>query len=485
MMMSKFTNKQINIILPILLFALAFITKFMFIDSRDVCVDEPFTIFNAQKSVLEIIKLPTQNEPNPPLFMLLLHWWMSLFGSSALSVRILPLLFNSATAVALFFIGKQLKDKWAGVLTSLIFILSTYHFYFGMETRAYSMLSFGTSLGLFAFLKLIENPESRKNVILLIVANFIIMYSHYFGLFALFAQFVIGLIYYKNKVFFKKIIIALITSAVLFVPMAIVFIGHFLKFTEGTVVRPPKWIFYFDELIYFTNGSFSMILIVLVILFGWLIKRLKYSSEEKKNLKIILLWWVVPFTAMFLISFKLPMFANRYVLFHTIGFFATIGLLVSMGKMSKTYRIIASLIVLVAIGARLRVNSKKFFYREVKNAVEKVKELKDENTLVVIHPAWANVGFMYYYAPEIFQDVEGFNEKQSLDNILPVYNKQMVQDHLKANPQYKRVVYYQDGSLFIDPKNSIKTYLKEEFTFQDSVFYPQCFFVSKFDLEQE
>ena len=65
--------------IPALLFIIAFFWKLLFINHRDICVDEPFTIFNAQKSIAGILKLPAEGEPNPPLFMIFVHAWIRLF----------------------------------------------------------------------------------------------------------------------------------------------------------------------------------------------------------------------------------------------------------------------------------------------------------------------------------------------------------------------------------------------------------------------
>src|ERR1035437_4241326 len=113
-----------NIYLPALLFLISFCWKLYYIGTRDICLDEPFTIFHAQFGVWDILKLPTQNEPNPPLFMLLVHFWIKVFGISSNSIRILPLLFNAATVVFIYFIGKKFFSLWSGILASGIFILS-------------------------------------------------------------------------------------------------------------------------------------------------------------------------------------------------------------------------------------------------------------------------------------------------------------------------------------------------------------------------
>ena len=185
-------NKLVNIIVPIVLFGVAFFWKFMNINVRDICLDEPFTIFNAQDSLLNIVKLPAQNEPSPPLFMLIMHFWIELFGISAESVRAVPVLFNALTAVVLFFTGKRIFNFWSGLTASAFFIFSTYHFFYGLDTRTYSMLSFATAASLYLIVALVKHPEKRHYLPLLVVSNLVLVYGHYFGWFVIFITGVIS-----------------------------------------------------------------------------------------------------------------------------------------------------------------------------------------------------------------------------------------------------------------------------------------------------
>ena len=250
---SKALQRFINVYLPIILFLIAFLWKFYYIDTRDICLDEPFTIFHAQHSLWDIIKLPANNEPNPPLFMVLLHFWIKLFGIEAGSVRILPLIFNALTAVFIYLIGKKFYSLPTALLASGIFILSTYHFYFALETRAYSLLSLATAASLYYFQSLIAKPESIRYLIALVVWNFILVYSHYFGWFVVFVQFIAGLLYLKERLVFRKVFIAIIATALLFTPMAVVFIKQFFKSSQGTWVLPPSRFEYVHQLYWFFN----------------------------------------------------------------------------------------------------------------------------------------------------------------------------------------------------------------------------------------
>ncbi|MDY0342400.1 MAG: hypothetical protein RBR28_02435 [Lentimicrobium sp.] len=46
-----------NWAIPLLLFSVGFLWKLFFISHRDICLDEPFTIFHAQQSISHILAL--------------------------------------------------------------------------------------------------------------------------------------------------------------------------------------------------------------------------------------------------------------------------------------------------------------------------------------------------------------------------------------------------------------------------------------------
>ncbi|MCD4683180.1 MAG: hypothetical protein K8R86_07855, partial [Bacteroidales bacterium] len=102
----KLINRQTiqNILIPGVLILVNFIIKFTVIGYRDICHDEPFTIFHAQMDLKSLFKL-FPNENNPPLFFIILHFWIAIFGISPLSVRFLPMIFSVLTIPVLYKTG--------------------------------------------------------------------------------------------------------------------------------------------------------------------------------------------------------------------------------------------------------------------------------------------------------------------------------------------------------------------------------------------
>ena len=87
-----------------------FIVCFLYIDSFPIALDEPFSIFHSQKSLPDLWEV-FKNENNPPLHFILLHFWIKWFGTTAMAVRSLSLVFSVLTIPALFKLGKKITER--------------------------------------------------------------------------------------------------------------------------------------------------------------------------------------------------------------------------------------------------------------------------------------------------------------------------------------------------------------------------------------
>src|ERR1700739_1627735 len=103
-MFSKSNSKNILFYFPLLLFALNVVLKVLYLTTAAIGHDEPFSIYHAQfniEDILHQIKKGVYGN-NPPLFEIILHYWIKLFGISPTSLRALPALFACLSPVALY-----------------------------------------------------------------------------------------------------------------------------------------------------------------------------------------------------------------------------------------------------------------------------------------------------------------------------------------------------------------------------------------------
>ena len=479
----KLTKENIlNLYIPVSLFLVAFVWKFLYIGVRDVCIDEPFTIFNAQLSLKEILLLPTKNEPNPPLFMLILHFWIKLFGISPYSVRIIPLLFNAMTPVFIYLTGKKISNYLGGVIAAGLFILSSYQFYFGMETRTYSLLLCATSAAIYYLFSVIQNPEKKLCLAGLIVSNVVLVYSHYFGFFVVFAEFLTALYYFRNRLVIKKILIALATTAVSFLPMWVILIKQFFLSKKQTWVKPPEASFYWREIVMFMNSKMVIWIALALICIGillWLARKRRKTYPDK--IVTLFFFWFIPYTLMFIVSAKVPMFENRYVMYNSIGLYLFVGTaLAFLFQEQKYLSILASALVLFFMGLSLQTKREFIAYRETQKAVDFVKEHTGKDFLTIVYPHWNDYEFAYYYDQEIFKDVRNFEPRLRDSLVYQVWSLDDAKTYL-AKFKNKKIAYFRGGSGYED----INRYLDSTYVRTDSASFSNCYFIYLYNLKPE
>jgi hypothetical protein len=479
------SEKYLNIYIPLFLVLAGFLWKLIYIGTRDICLDEPFTIFHAQKSIGEIIKMSTTYEPTPPLFMLLIHFWIKLFGISAPSVRILPLVFNAFTVLFIYLTGKRFVSFWGGLLASGLFLLSDLHFFYGLNTRTYSLVSLETAASLYFFLCYAANQKDRKALAGLIITNLLLVYSHYFGWFVILSQVISGFLYTRNLKMFFRFLIPPFVTAIGFIPMIPTVIRLFItKSHKGTWLNPVKTGDYLNQLYSYLNfkDAFWLILAIIVegIIFTLIILYLKKGKGSGINALVLLLWWIIPYSIMFFISFKVPMFSNSYNLFNSIGLYLFIAAVINfLFQRDKFLEPAFGLAVLIIMGGHMKILPRNFSYREVSKPVNFVKSIKSENNIVMIYPYWYDLPFAYYYNRKIFTDTENFEDLMKTNELFNVWGLPGAKQVVELNPG-KGIIYVQDGSMF-EPNTSIFAYLDSAYVKRDSLFFPETLKVVVYD----
>jgi mannosyltransferase len=122
-----------------------------FITTSPMWLDEAQTVDIAHRSLPHLFSA-LREDGSPPLFYVLLHFWMLAFGTSSVAIRALSGLFSVASlpliAVAAKRFGFSKQSRWAAVL-----ILATCPFAvrYASEARMYSMVLFLVLLALIAY----------------------------------------------------------------------------------------------------------------------------------------------------------------------------------------------------------------------------------------------------------------------------------------------------------------------------------------------
>jgi len=138
---------------------------------------------------VDIARLPLREIPTylretgaPPLYYVLLHFWMGIAGHSDIAVRSLSGVLSVATLPVAWFAGRRIAGK--GAAWGLVAVLATAPFavYYATEARMYALVMFLTACGLVAVGRALERPRPL-NLAALVVVVAALLYTQYWAVY--------------------------------------------------------------------------------------------------------------------------------------------------------------------------------------------------------------------------------------------------------------------------------------------------------------
>ena len=466
-------------VIPAGLILLNFILKIIFLDHRDIALDEPFTIFHAQGDLKDLFEM-LKTENNPPLFFILLHFWIKVFGISAFSVRFLPMIFSILTAPVIYLLGKRFFSFRTGLIAALIYTFSNYHLLFAHEARVYSLFGLLTVTSMYFFLQLSYRSDTRTKVFF-IIANILLIYSHFFGFYVLFIQFVSCLLIKNLRTrILGMYMITLVVVFIAYLPYLSVFISRFvLTSGHGTWVPRPVFSDLYKMVWKFSNVPVTTVFFLFLLFSAFIFYTFQYFQNKKTvsgMTAVILTWFFLPYLLMFILSFRIPMFLDRYLVFISFGYYFLIALSISHISSRKWIFYVLSLISVILMAATFNPDADN--KRRMKEVVETVHKLKSEGSVVLICPSWLDLGFTYYYNQEYFRDPKNIKENLNRENILPLND--ISQLDTARLPRASNVIYFEEWATLVDKENRICEYLRSRFRTEESYKIYESFTIYNF-----
>ncbi|MGA3065605.1 MAG: glycosyltransferase family 39 protein [Tepidisphaeraceae bacterium] len=123
----------------------------------------------------------------PPLYFVLLRWWIDLFGSGDYAIRTLSLVFTLVGIVLLFDVVRRISGPNAGLLAAAALALAWSSIDLSQDARNYTINFVCMLLAVQAVVRIEQGGISRGKLVQLGLATVAALLSHYFCLFTLIA----------------------------------------------------------------------------------------------------------------------------------------------------------------------------------------------------------------------------------------------------------------------------------------------------------
>ncbi|MDQ6649825.1 MAG: glycosyltransferase family 39 protein [Actinomycetota bacterium] len=128
-------------------------------------LDETLTV-NIASVPLHDLQGALRRDGAPPVFYLLLHGWIRLFGSGTVAVRLLPGLIGACALPLMWLVGRRIGSVTTAWTATLLLATSPFAIKFSSEVRMYSLVVVLTLLGALALLRMLERPTIGRGAAL-------------------------------------------------------------------------------------------------------------------------------------------------------------------------------------------------------------------------------------------------------------------------------------------------------------------------------
>jgi len=407
--------------LVILIIVAGLFIRMYHLGQESLWMDEGHSIRVASLSLPHIIG-NLSGDFHQPLYFIVLHGWINIFGDSEFSARFLSVLCGVLSIWMIFRVGRLLFDKETGILSGVLLCVSGFNIYYSQEVRMYSPVTFLTLLSMYYFIKLLQQ-KSFLNSGKYLLFTALLFYTHHVGIYIIAAQniYVVtsALFFSKSsEISLKRWLGLQVALIVIFAPWIWILLSQISRWhAKGWATSAPV----VQTVIHtFTKYSGSRLLkpllIILSIFSIFIIKRSKGATIRNKFFRslnprywdiyftdvntILLLgvWLLAPIILPFVISRVLsPVYTHRLTIGASLAFY----LLVARGirNLGNTYlRLVIFFIIVIlslVVVRKQYLEEYKDQWREAVSYIEVHAELGDRVLVCDISP-FQNV-FQYYF----------------------------------------------------------------------------------------
>lgn len=329
--------------------------RFYNLSGNSLWLDEATTYVLSTYDLGKIWAIGFTGDNNPPLFHWITHF-MLMLGNSEFILRLLPVLMGIATIPIIYLIGKEIKDKYVGIIAAALVTFSPFCIHYAREAYSYSMVLFVSSLVILYYIKAIKTNE-KKNWIIFGVLSALAFWTHFYTFVILIVMYSHAIITLRGDILstkFKNLTnpaYALITTAVLSAPVVYMAVSRFMTISNQAVTYGVLGVALIPETLFrFSGWNWSVAgVFILTSIIG-----LTYLYvKNKQMLTFSLMFIILPVIISVILSSKMTM-NPRYLIYLLPVIFVTMACCYALLEIIITdkrlvYAIIAIIVLVNAL----------------------------------------------------------------------------------------------------------------------------------------
>lgn len=372
--------------------------------------DEVDTIHFSSWPVQQLVTGLFQRGHNGPLFFLLLRPWRYLTGNSEFALRYPSVLLGVLALPLGFILVRQLGlSRRAGLLLGLLLATSPYLVWYGQEAKMYTLLLALVTLAFFAYLKALTGTGARWWIVF-VVTTTCSFYVHILSPLMLVVYGVVALLYHDHlHRHWRAWLISMACLTVPYIPLAF-WQSSFL--IEGAATGHPFYPLrkeFFILLQLYSSGLLRFVGLTAIILFVFLFlcglfltnRRARFETLTPTRRLLLAAWVLLPPLTVYLISLRMTVFEDRYLIYITPAFYliTVLGLIL----VREHARWLASLclgLILVINLMGIWQQQRQPIKADFRAAAEYLSSQPYPPTTIMVHMPYLQHTLNYYYPYE-------------------------------------------------------------------------------------
>ena len=212
---------------------LALLIRSLGLGAESAWIDEGYSLALARYPIPEIIR-GTAVDQHPPLYYLLLHFWLWL-GDGIYNARLLSVLLGLLNVYQVIIFGRRLGGQLLGLGAGLLLTINPMHVWYSQEARQYMLLAILTTAATFEFWACLQGKQRWFTYGLFVLLS---LYTQYFTVFILLSHAfltVVWTVWGRNKRIFLHWLFVIVGVGLFFLPWLPVALNQFFY-------HPTPWI---------------------------------------------------------------------------------------------------------------------------------------------------------------------------------------------------------------------------------------------------
>ena len=419
----KFNNiiKRKAGILFFAIFVLACLMRFFHLSYQSLHIDEAYILTLVRDfGFRELIENAINHDPRPPLYYMLFHYWIKIFGATEAGARSLSAIFGCLTIIPVFMIAKKMFNKKIALLSIFLLAINPFNIYYSQMIKEVALVSFfAITAFLFFILALEKNKKTHWG--LYVLFSLLSIYMHYAAGFLTISCFIFLFLSRKKycSTTFRNGILSYILIFIGYLPgfwfMAhnLLAMSRYYKVVSGILEQPSviqlvKWSLYSfswfikGEIqcwsIFLSGNRRDLLNIIPLVLLAFIFLKPKYWRKVRQNN----LSAYIPIALAITVPILLELIATRLkiIYFHPrhisyVSFFAIILISHAIVNSERIKRVIfISILFTLMIIPYILLN--RFPQEDWRNAINWMSKQYSENDVVgILNPQSKN--FFEYY----------------------------------------------------------------------------------------